>query len=310
METPKNLNKKRVLISGATGLLGKPITEAFQKENYEVAWLSRNKSAHHPPGVNLFFWEPALGNIDLAAIHWADVVVNLAGKSIGETPWTRKGKKEILESRIQSVETLIRALGHADKKLESFIGVSGAGIYGPGNSPKSELDLPGKGFPASVAAAWELAYKQLGRRHTANLCLLRLGIVLSTKGGALPKMMKPISWNLGAAIGSGNQGFNWIHIEDAARAFAEARHWNGVFNLSAPKQVNNRQAMHIIARAMGKKIWLPRVPTWVLEEFLGDRANLVTEGNYSDTSKIQEQGFHFRFPDLPLAMEDILKGEK
>jgi uncharacterized protein (TIGR01777 family) len=301
--------KKRILISGGSGLLGRAISELALKSGFEAGWLSRDQNYPAPKDIRLFGWNPASGTMDTTALEWADIVINLAGKSIGETPWNRQGKIDITESRLQAVATLVKGLEKTQKKLDSFIGVSGSGIYGPGNQPYKESEPPGKGFPAQVAALWENAYSEIPPAHYHKLCILRLGVVLSTRGGAMPKIMQPIRWGVGAALGSGKQGFNWIHIEDAARGFLAAREWSGVFNLSAPGTADNRQATLAIAKAMGRKIFFPPVPAFFLELALGERARLLTEGNYSDVSEISRLGFTFLHPDIKEAAAHLIRNQ-
>jgi uncharacterized protein (TIGR01777 family) len=301
-----SLKGKRILISGGSGLLGRAISSECLKQGLEVAWLSRDLHGPSPQGIQRFGWTPDALRIDSEALEWADIIINLAGKSIGETRWTRTGRREITESRIMAVKTLAEAMVRSGRKFHAFVGVSGAGFYGPGDTPFRETDPVGKGFPAEVAALWESAYSGIPQNLSEHFCILRLGVVLSSKGGAMPKIMQPIYWGVGAALGSGKQGFNWIHIEDAVRGFLAATQWNGTVNLSAPGKTSNLEATLAIAKAMRKKIFFPPVPAFLLEMALGERARLLTEGNYSDVSRISGLGFTFLHPGIGEASSHLI----
>jgi uncharacterized protein (TIGR01777 family) len=303
----ENQTGKRILITGGTGLLGNAITGVYQKAGFEVAWLSRKKESKHKNAIRIFHWDPKSLFIEKEAIDWTDIIINLAGCSIGETRWTEEGKKEILESRILAIKTLAKGLLDSKKKLDSFIGVSGAGYYGSGEVPFKESDPPGKDFPAMVAQKWEEEYFAIPESAYQKMCILRLGVVLSTKGGALPRIMQPIKYGLGAAIGTGNQGLNWIHIEDAARGFLSAMKWDGIYNLSAPVLARNKEVTRAIAKAMGKRIIFPPVPSFILELALGDRAKLLTEGNFSELAKIEKEGFRFLHPEIMEATSHLIQ---
>lgn len=292
----------RILISGGSGMLGRAITQKLLGKGHEVAWLSRRNLKSVCP---VFVWDPAHGFIDPAATAWAEAVINLAGESIGEVPWTTEGKRRILNSRLDAVQTLAVALGRESKTLKAFVGVSGVGIYGQGDMPFSEADKPGDGFPAFVAARWEEAYQSITSNLAAKKCILRLAVVLSTQGGALPKMLSPIKWGIGAAIGTGRQWLNWIHLDDAAEAFCRALEWEGVYNLASPNPVQNSEATELMARIWNRPIWLPAVPEFVLHLALGDRAQLVTQGNRTDISRLLATHFSFSFPTLEQALVDL-----
>lgn len=292
----------RILITGGSGMLGRAITAKLLQKGHEVAWLSRGNKTQSVP---VFIWNPAKGGLDAAALEWADAVINLAGKSIGELPWNSEGKKQILSSRIDAVQTLAEALRHQKKTLQAFVGVSGVGIYGQGEAPFYEEDRAGEGFPAFVASQWEEAYRKISPELSNRRCILRLAVVLSSQGGALPKMLLPIKFGIGAAIGSGRQWLNWIHLDDAAEAFCQALEWEGTINLASPQPVRNMEATRLMAKIWKRPLWLPPVPEFILGLGLGERAQLVTQGNRTDVSKLLSLGFRFRFPSLEEALQHI-----
>lgn len=294
-----------VLISGGSGMLGTAITGLLLEEGHSVAWLTRRQSPVGLP-VRLFVWDPENDKIDPEAIQWAEAVINLAGASIGETHWTTKGKDLILHSRLASVRTLENAIRKRQIPLHSFVGVSGAGYYGPSEQPKLESDPHGKDFPAVVARKWEDAYEKIQSLKPAHFSVLRLAVVLSDRGGALPKIVQPIQWGVGSSLGTGRQPFNWIHLNDAARIFTEALYWNGVYNASAPSGSTNEELTRLVARILNRPLLLPAVPAFALKLALGDRSSLVLEGNRSNVSKLLKTGFTFQFPDLEGALKDLL----
>ena len=272
-----------------------------------MAWLGRRRPANLPANIRFFNWNPGKLEMDPEAVLWAEALINLAGASIGETRWTPAGKKLILESRISSVNTLTRHFS-GRPPLQAFVGISGAGYYGPGNKPFKETDAAGKDFPAKVAAAWEKAYEEFQEKcRPAHICILRLAVVLAGGGGALPKILLPFRFGTGSELGSGRQAFNWIHLEDAARIIAMSLEWDGIVNISAPSTVNNADLTKAISAAMGIPAFLPAVPAALLRIMLGDRSSLVLEGNQSDVALLLSKGYHFQYPDLGPALKDLLK---
>lgn len=295
----------RVLIAGGSGLLGKAITRILRENGHEVAWLTRNTS--RPASVSQFEWNPALRTCNPQAMAWAECIINLAGESIGEVPWTEEGRKKILQSRLDAVETLRMACKSAPHALKAFIGVSGAGYYGPGDRPMPESASAGQDFPARVAKAWEDAYQQFSEEIPCrHFVVLRLAVVLAKAGGAFPKIRLPFSFGVGSALGSGDQFLNWIHLEDAARIFVAALDWNGTYNVSAPEPVQNKELSDFIRTETGQFLRLPAVPVFILRLALGDRSKLVLEGNRSDVHKLLAMGYSFLFPNWKAAVRDVL----
>ncbi len=294
-----------VLIAGGSGLLGKQITKILIEQGHNVGWLTRNKKSE-THNVQQYQWNPYEKQVDQSAVNWADAIINLAGESIGEVSWTKSGKERILQSRIDSVQVLTDAIHKRSTPLTSFVGVSGAGYYGSTSIPKKESDGAGVDFPATVASKWETEYNKIQESKPEHFTILRLAVVLSMDGGALPKIVQPIQWGFGSSLGTGNQPFNWIHLEDAARIFSEALKWNGVFNVSSPGCVNNRELTETIARHLKKPLILPSVPSFILKLALGDRSRLVLEGNISDLSKLENTGYQFRFRTIKSAIENLL----
>lgn len=296
---------RNVLLAGGSGLIGKHISQKLKQNGDQVAWLSRKQSTESE-GIKTFIWNPAKGEIDPKAPQWATHIINLAGESIGETRWTNEGKARILNSRIDSVKTLVLGLKSRKTPILGFVGVSGIGYYGPGTSPNSEAQAPGTDFPAQVAKAWEDAYSEITPQLSEKMTVIRLAVVISTHSGALPKIMQPIRLGLGSVLGPGDQFFPWIHVEDAAKAFVEALNWDGIFNVAAPEEINNKDVTTQLAKILHRPLLLPAVPVFALKLLLGDRAGLVTEGNRASIQKLLVTGFSFVFPGFQQAVKDLI----
>jgi uncharacterized protein (TIGR01777 family) len=296
----------KVLIAGGSGLLGKRITNLLIDQGHQVGWLTRTVKTE-TQNIKQYHWNPSEKKVDQEAINQADAIINLAGESIGEIAWTKSGKERILQSRIDSVSLLADAIGKRPTPLISFVGVSGAGYYGSSTYPKKETDAAGSDFPAMVASKWESEYHKIEKAKPEHFAILRLAVVLSMEGGALPKIVQPIHWGIGSALGTGKQPFNWIHLDDAAHAFTDALGWNGVFNVSAPDPVNNLNLTKTIARRMDKPLFMPSVPSFILKLALGDRSALVLEGNISDLTKLKQNGFTFQFKTIESAIDNLIR---
>jgi len=295
-----------VLISGGSGMLGREISDQLLKLNHNVGWLSRKLEIYHP-NIKLFFWKPSTLWIDQNAINWADVIINLAGESIGEIKWTESGKQLILDSRVNAVKTISEGLKLRREPIQAFIGVSGVGIYGSSEVSKKDSDSLGADFPASVANNWEKAYGELPESKISHKSIIRLAVVLSATGGALPKIVEPIRLGVGAPVGTGLQYLNWIHLEDAAAVFIHAIGLDGVYNASAPEIVTNEFATLAIAKEIKRRILFPAIPAFVLKIFLGERSQLVTSGNITDNQKLMQTGFVFKYPDFKSAISNLLR---
>ncbi|QOI96924.1 MAG: TIGR01777 family protein [Flammeovirgaceae bacterium] len=301
------MSPKKVLITGASGLVGSRLTELLLKQGYEVAHLSRQAKAGRVPA---FAWDVSAGTIDEKAFEGVDSVIHLAGAGVADKRWTVKRKKEILDSRVQSTRLLYQFLGRGNHQVSSFLSASAIGIYGFGlrDEVLTESSNPGNDFLAEVVKAWENevnAVQSLGIRTA----ILRIGIVLSKKGGALKEMARPVQWGVGAPLGTGNQYLSWIHIDDLCRMFLFAKENNsvaGVYNAAGVQPVTNKEFTRAIAVVLKKPMWLPPVPAFALKLVLGEMAGMVLNGSRVSSEKIQRAGFTFRFTDLHSALLDLL----
>jgi uncharacterized protein (TIGR01777 family) len=294
---------KNILISGGSGLIGQKITQLLELKGYSVAWLSRSQQKQKS-----FLWDVEKQIIDPETMEWADAIIHLAGAGVAEKRWTDERKKLILDSRIESTHLLYTAVEKATEKPNAFISASAVGYYGfnTGTSLMDESHLAGSDFLAKVVVAWENEVKKMEELDLRTV-LLRIGIVLDAKGGALGEMMKP---PIAAPLGKGDQWLSWIGIEDLARMFVfalEKTTLQGVFNAVAPNPATNQQLTQAAAKAKGKPYLGIGVPGFVLKLVLGEMAAMVLGGNRVSSQKIQKAGFDFECPELVPALKQIYK---
>ncbi len=298
-----------ILISGGSGLLGSRLTELLQQKAYHVAWLSRKSGNQH--GTKCYAWDPLKGKIEDEAIQWADVIVHLAGAGVADKPWTEKRKKEILDSRILSTDLLYKALVKSNKPLSAFVSASAIGYYGFRNG-EEELDETceaGEDFLASVVKQWEEAINKVPAIGIRTV-IIRIGIVLSEKGGALKEMAMPVKLGAAAALGSGNQQMAWIHIDDLCRMFIHAienSSLKGVYNGVAPNPVSNKEFTRALAKALNRPFFLPNVPKFVMKLMIGEMADMVLYGSAISNKKIKNTGFEYKFTTHEEALTNLLK---
>lgn len=300
---------KKILITGGSGLVGSRLTELLLASgNYEVMHLSRSDKP--VAGVTVYKWDVEAGEMNEEAIHKADCIIHLAGTGIMEKAWIDSQKEKIIESRTLSTAFLVEKLTVLDHHVKTYIGASAIGYYGIEQSDKTTLkheeDEAGSDFLAHVCVEWEKAHAQVPK-EIRNV-IIRVGIVLSDKGGALVEMAKPVKVWAGAALGDGNQVVSWIHIDDMCRIFIKAiedEKMEGVYNGVAPNPVTNAELTRIIANTLDKPLFLPNVPEPAMYLLLGQQAEAVLRSIKASEDKIVKAGFEFDFVDAQKAVEDL-----
>lgn len=292
---------KNILISGGSGLIGQKVTQLLELKEYSVAWLSRS-----PQKQKSFLWDVEKQTIDPAAVEWADAIIHLAGAGVADKRWTDERKKIILESRTKGTRLLYHAVEKATNKPNAFISASAVGYYGfdTGTSLMDETKEAGSDFLAQVVIAWENEVKKMEELHLRTV-MLRTGIVLDNKEGALGEMMKP---PITAPLGTGDQWMSWIAIEDLTKMYVfalEKTTLQGVFNAVGPNPATNQELTQAAAKAKGKPYVGIGVPGFLLRLFLGEMASMVLGGNRVSSLKIQKAGFDFECPELVPALKHI-----
>jgi uncharacterized protein (TIGR01777 family) len=298
-----------VLITGASGLVGSRLTELLLAKGYKVTHLGRTKKAGEVPS---FVWDVDNGGFDGEALQGIQAVVHLAGAGVADRRWTKKRKKEILESRTKSSALLREMLKRSDHEVRTVVSASAIGYYGSTLDSKlfKEEDGPGDDYLAGVVAAWEGEVDRivdLGIR----VVKVRTGIVLSSNGGVLREMARPIRLYAGSPLGTGNQIVSWIHIDDLCGIFIkviEDQKMAGAYNAVAPMPATNREMTKAIAETLHRPLIFPAVPGFLLRILLGEMADAVVKGSNVSSGRIEKTGFHFRFPDLHGALRDCLIG--
>lgn len=255
-----------------------------------------------------FYWNPDTDEIDLKCFEGISGIINLAGASISKR-WTASYKKRIISSRVNSLSTLYRALQKIDHtNIVSFISASAVGVYPDSLTNYYEEDVTAvdDSFLGEVVELWE---KEVDRfeKFDFKVVKIRIGLVMSTEGGALPEMAKPIKKYVGAAFGSGKQWQSWIHISDLARIFLFAMEngLEGVYNGVGPNPVTNNKLVKAIAQAVNKPLFLPNIPEFVLKLILGQMAYILFASQRVSCKKIEEEGFVFNYPNVCIALDQI-----
>jgi len=300
---------KNILITGGTGLVGKRLSKLLLQKGYHIAFLSRNGGVT-TEGINKFEWNLKTKTIDKAAIDWCDSIINLAGSNVGEGRWTKNRKKEIYDSRIESVKLLLKSCELYNKKLTTFVSASAIGIYGFNDSDEffDENSDFANDFLAKVTKDWEAEMDKF-TKQTERIIKLRIGVVLAKEGGALPKIIKPIQMCAGAPLGNGNQMMSWIHINDLCKLFIESLEnetYTGAYNAVAPIPVSNKEFTKSVAKLLNKPLFLPNVPSFVLKTLLGEMSLIAIKGSNVSAQKLMNQGFNFDFENHESALKDIL----
>jgi len=297
---------KRILISGGSGLVGSRLTALLLQKGYEVAHLSRKPPAYSK--VPCYKWDVVKQEIETGAFEGVDCIIHLAGEAIVEKSWTPERKAAILESRTQSAALLFKEVSKLQIKPQAFISASAVGYYGFTDADKLfvEDDQPATDFTGITCLAWENAV--IPFESIMRTVRIRIGILLSNKGGALKPIALPIKLGFAAALGSGKQIVPWIHEDDVCGIFISAiedAKMQGVYNAVAPEIKNQKELTKALAKALHRPYFLPNVPEFVLKLILGSRAPLVLKGNAVSCQKIIDQGYVFLYPDLASALSEI-----
>ncbi|MDN3593352.1 TIGR01777 family oxidoreductase [Zunongwangia endophytica] len=299
----------RVLITGATGLIGTKISALCHEKGIDVNYLTTSEDKiQHKDHYRGFLWNPQKGEIDKRAIDNVDAIINLVGASIAQR-WTDENKRKILNSRVESTNLLCNTLSKNDHQIKQIVSASAIGVY-PSSLQKlyfEDKDAIDDSFVGDVVVKWESAvdnFKDLGLKVSK----IRIGLVMAKNGGMLEKLKEPVKFNIGAPLGTGKQWQSWIHISDLTNIFMYVLEngLSGTFNGVAPNPVTNKEMTKEVANQLNKPLWLPNVPGFVLKTYFGEMATLLLSSQLVSSKKIEEQGYHFQYLHLQPALDDLL----
>ena len=297
-----------ILITGASGLIGKSLIHALEQRDYRISTLSTSKrSAPISTNVKTYQWNPNQGIIDEKALDGVDVIISLAGAKINQR-WTKKNRKAIFDSRVKGTQLIQNALkNNSNHNVSHFVSASAVGLY-PSDFNKiySESEIKvAESFTGKVVAAWEQQVDEMSSL-VAHVSKIRIGLVLAKSGGALVPLATPASFGLGAWFGSGKQWQSWIHIQDLVQLFVFAIDHPGTYNGVSPNPVTQKQLVKAISRQYKMPQWMPGIPAFVLKAVMGKMANILFDSIRVSSTHVQEQGFSFIFPYLQDALKDLL----
>jgi uncharacterized protein len=294
-----------ITISGASGLVGRRLLQVLLAAGHDLRVLSRHAGTNLPDRVRPFVWEPA-GLPPATSLENSDVIIHLAGEPVAQR-WTAEVKLRIRDSRVAGTRYLVEALSRLPRRPAVLISASAIGYYGSrGDETLTESSAPGAGFLPEVCVEWERTAQQataLGIR----VAIIRVGVVLDRRGGALGRMLPPFRAGLGGRIGPGRQWMSWIHAGDLADLFRYLidNHLDGIFNGVAPLPVTNSQFTRELARALKRPAVLP-IPELALKLLFGDMAQVLLDSQRVAPRAAESAGFRFRFPQIGPALTDLL----
>jgi len=300
-----SLEGKSVLIAGGTGLIGTHLSSYLTDLGVKVSHLSRSKQSKSP--YTTYTWNPAEHKMDTEALKGVDYIINLAGAGVADGRWTRARKKLILQSRLDSAATFEKHLAETGVKPIAYLSASAVGYYGDrGEDLLTEESKPGTGFLSETTVSWEKAADAMEKY--CPVYKVRIGLVLSTRGGALPNMANPQKLGVGALMGSGKQFYPWIHIHDLARIFEylmENRNLNGVVNGTAPVPVRQTDLVDAIKKGMNRPALKLPAPSFVLKTMLGEMATAVLDSTRAVPERLNKAGFEFQHAEIVEALRHL-----
>ncbi|WP_231427509.1 TIGR01777 family oxidoreductase [Pedobacter sp. Leaf250] len=298
---------KKILITGATGLVGKELKKQLLNKGYDVNTLSRKRTSD----PNNFVWDVYKGTIDAKCIEGIDSIIHLAGEPVADKNWTDERKKQIIDSRVKSTELLYQTIkSNPGHQIKSFISASAVGYYGDcGDEILTEDSSNGFGFLAECCKLWENAVDQ-GHKLSLRIVKLRTGIVLSNDGGALPQLDKSVKLFVGSALGTGKQWTPWLHVDDMVSMYIYAMEnieMESAYNACAPFPVTNTGLTKAVAKHLNRPFWPIKVPRKAIELLIGERAEAVLMSSNTSAQKILDAGFKFKFTDIDEALTNLYK---
>lgn len=293
---------KKILIAGGTGFVGKQLIDFLVGKGYSIHVLTRKPRATSSKNICFFQWEIERQYIDKTAFEGVEILINLTGANIGEKRWTNDRKKEIIDSRIKSINLLYQYISENKFNINTFISSSAIGFYGAVKTDKTfaETSESGNDFLASVCQQWEnaaLKFNDLGVRTV----ILRKGVILGKEGGMAQKLTPLAKLGINVSLGSGKQYLPWIDIRDLLRLYEfilSKAQLNGIYNTVATEQITMNNFSKALLKSFGKKSFLPNVPAFVIRLLFGEMAVMLLEGSKVSNDKLKSTGFSFEFDTI------------
>lgn len=298
----------RVLMTGATGLIGKALAAELGERGHELSVLSRDPAAARAAlGVPAHAWDATAEPAPSEALEGVDAVAHLAGAPIARR-WSAQAKREIRESRVAGTRNLVAGLEALHERPATLASSSAVGIYGARHEEPLDEEAPtGYGFLPEICSAWEAEADRAGALGM-RVAKIRTGVVLDAGGGALAKMLPPFRMGVGGPVAGGEQYVSWIHLRDLVAMFAtaiEQERWSGPINATAPEPVANRELSHELGRVLHRPALLP-VPAFALKLLYGEMSEVLTTGQRALPAKALVLGYEFRYPKLHDALTALL----
>lgn len=298
-----------ILITGATGLIGSALSKDLIAKGDTIHYLTTSKDKlENKPNYKGFYWNPTTKEIDKTCFDGVEVIINLAGATIAKR-WTKSYKEEIISSRTLTSNLIFETLSSINHTIKQFVSASGTAIY-PESYDKvySEIETEtADDFLAKVVKVWEKGAMQFTSLNI-DVALIRTGVVYSRKGGAFQELIKPIKYGVGAVMGNGKQVQSWIHLEDLVNlySFVIEKKLAGIYNAVAPETITNEEQTKAIAKKLSRPLFLPNIPQFMMKMILGEMSLLLFTSKNLSSKKIREKGFTFKYPDLNLALNELI----
>ena len=299
-----------IVISGSSGLIGKALVARLVEMDQKVRRMVRKPVASAVEGEGDIHWLPLQETVERRKLEGEDVVVHLAAQNVADGKWTKESKQGIRDTRVQGTKTLCDALAKLSNPPKVLVAASAIGYYGDrGDEQLTEASPPGEGFLAEVAKEWEEATEP-ARQAGIRVVNLRFGMVLSSSGGALKRMLPIFQRGLGGPLGSGRQYVSWVTMDDAVGAIVHAirtQSLSGPVNVTAPNPVTNREFTRTLAHVLRKRAMLP-VPGFALKMKFGQMAEeLLLASCYAVPKKLTDSGYKFQYPELEGGLRHVLR---
>ena len=300
----------KILITGATGLIGKKLTSDLLSKGYSVNYLTtRNSQIKSSDKINGYYWNPEKEIIDLECFKNVDTIINLAGSNIAKR-WSRSNKLQILKSRTQSLNLLKDSILKNNLNIKKIISASAIGIY-PSSFDRvytENTNLISSSFLGKVVREWELAVNSFNDLKI-EIAIVRIGLVLSKDAGILSKSLFPIKFGVGSFFGSGMQWQSWIHIQDISNIFCHILKNDlvGIFNGTSPNPITNKDFTIKLSKFLNRPLIFPNLPKWLMSLILGEMHIIIFESQNITCDRLNKTKFKFKFDDFDHAIADLLK---